>query len=117
MVCVYVRHQVDSSEVDDVLLQSLASSVSGTSSRLGGTREIFVAHKEIANGSLVPRILSQRKFSSSCGSVCVGSVASELSSVRCQNGYLVTSDYRGQTVFAGYACLPDAECGVPPFGC
>eukprot|EP00906_Rhabdomonas_costata_P017116 RCo024644 len=104
--------KIDVPEFESSLLQLMGDSVSRTSSRLGGTRELFLAHRVIINGSKVAQIISQRKFNATCGNVCAGSTAAQLAALSCQNGFLYQKDYRDHNVFAGYACVPDASCGI-----
>eukprot|EP00906_Rhabdomonas_costata_P017114 RCo024639 len=105
--------KVDLSDNEAALLQRIGSAVSATNMKLPGTKEVFVSHKVVRNGTVGVEFLSDLRYASQCGaSGCRAAAATRRSAVNCEHGYVIQQDYRDHVVFAGYACIPEIECGV-----
>ena len=109
--------KIDLSHVQTTLLQRIGSAISATNSKLPGTKELFASHKVTSNDTAGIEFISDLRYASQCGALGCGSnpnaaIAAKRSAVDCEQGYIIQQDYRNHAVFAGYACIPEIQCGM-----
>ena len=110
--------EIDVSEVDGKVRNSMKTTASLLNSSLNGNQELIMGHQIVtSDGNVTFEILSENITSTSCVGSCASSaIASQsmmLAVVECHSGILEANDATGLPKIAAYACIPSIQSGIP----
>ena len=108
----YLILEAKNEDMDRMILDNVGMYSNELNSDLPGTSEILIGKPTVYNGSESVEYLCAPRFMNESITVNSSFSAMDAATLRCQFGVEESTDYRGQNVLVGMACIPDHHVGM-----